>query len=115
MKHEILLVREVALRFRANVSTVNRWLHQRRKGQGNFPLPISPPGGKLRWLAADIESFLRSQSNVSSPIVLTSIAQKRRDDKSHAIRQAEAAATLRKHAANRNKQLNTQPKERRTS
>ena len=108
MEQNILLIHEVASRFRASVSTVNRWLHQRRKGQGNFPLPISPPGGNLRWLADDIENYLRSQSNVPPPTVLSSVAQKRRDDKTYAIRQAEAAATLRKHAANRNKQSNTQ-------
>jgi len=115
MEQNILLVHEVALRVRASVSSVNRWLHQRRKGQGNFPLPISPPGGKLRWLAADIERFLQSQSNVPSSIVPTSIAQKRREDKAYERRQAEAAATLRKHATNRNKQHNTQQRGRRTS
>jgi len=111
MQQNILLVHEVALRLRVSVSTVNRWLHQRRKGQGNFPLPISPPGGKLRWLATDIERFLQSQSNVSSSIVLTSIAQKRREDKAYERRQAEAAATLRKHAATQTKNRNPKQQE----
>ena len=64
----VLLIGEVAEILELSVSSINRYLGQSRKGIGNFPNPISTPGGKLRWLAADINQYLESQASAASPM-----------------------------------------------
>ncbi|MDR0327104.1 MAG: helix-turn-helix domain-containing protein [Planctomycetaceae bacterium] len=62
MEPKILLTDEVAALMRVANVTIYRWLAASRSGQGNFPLPISRRKGKNRWLAADIERYIESQS-----------------------------------------------------
>jgi predicted DNA-binding transcriptional regulator AlpA len=96
MEQRILLIDEVATLLRVTPSSVHRWLGQRRKGIGSFPLPISNKGGKLRWLSSDIESFLESQS-ASPPQVISPARQMRHDRKDFQKRQALAAEALQRH------------------
>jgi predicted DNA-binding transcriptional regulator AlpA len=96
MEARILLIDEVASLLRVSTSSVHRWLGQRRKGIGSFPLPISSKGGKLRWLSNDIESFLESHS-ASPPQVISPVRQMRRDKKDFQKRQLLAAEALQRH------------------
>lgn len=86
----ILLIEEVAALCRVAVSTIRRWLGERRKGRGNFPLPISPPGYKCRWLSSDIARWLESQR--VPPIVSTPVTSARqRRKKATAFQQRQEA------------------------
>jgi predicted DNA-binding transcriptional regulator AlpA len=96
MEQRILLIDEVASLLRVAPSSAHRWLGQRRKGIGSFPLPISNKGGKLRWLTRDIELFLESQST-SPPQVISPARQMRQDKKDFQKRQALAAEALQRH------------------
>jgi len=95
-KQMIVLIDEVAARLRVSTSTVRRWLAESRAGRGNLPRPVSVPGGKLRWLASDIEAYLASQSQATPPVVST-VRQVRRDQKEFHQRQAEADKILLRH------------------
>jgi len=91
----ILFVEEIASQLRMSIPSIRRYLQASRRGRGNFPLPISPPGGKLRFLASDIEAYLASQS--VAPSATSSIRQTKRDQKEFHQRQAAAEETLRRH------------------
>jgi len=62
-----MLIEEVAARIRAAVSSVRRYLGERKKGRGGFPLPVSPPGHKCKWKRSDIERYIESQNTSQSP------------------------------------------------
>jgi predicted DNA-binding transcriptional regulator AlpA len=99
MKHEITLVAlidEVALLNGVSESTIRKWLADRRRGIGTFPLPISKNGAKLRWLRSDILTYLSSQSQATQPVA-SSTQQVRRDQKEFHQRQAEAEKALARH------------------
>jgi predicted DNA-binding transcriptional regulator AlpA len=72
----VLLVDEIASLMRVARSSIYRWLGERRKGIGSFPLPISQAGGKLRWLASDIDSYLSAQAS-ATPVPPTARQRKR--------------------------------------
>jgi predicted DNA-binding transcriptional regulator AlpA len=93
----ILLIGEVANLLRVSIPTINRWIHQTRRGQGQFPLPISTNRGKGRWLSTDIESFLQSQSNTVLPVNTVSATQRKREAKSFKQRQDAAKVALARH------------------
>jgi predicted DNA-binding transcriptional regulator AlpA len=95
----ILLVGEVAALLRVANSSVYRWLGQRRRGIGTFPLPISSMGGKLRWLADDIEHYIASQ--VSPSVNVSTTRQAKRQAKDFRERQERATEALRRHGLNR--------------
>ena len=92
----VMLVGEVASECRVSVSKIRRDLHESRNGRGNFPLPISPPGGKLRWLASDIEAYLASLS-VAPPVNIRTPQEIRQDKKAFEERQRLADKALEKH------------------
>ena len=96
MKHEILLLREVAERLRVSPATVNRLLSQRRRGKGHFPLPLSLFKGKGRWLASDVEDYITSLAsiNATAPAPIKSETQKAKE---FAERQKRAQQTLVRH------------------
>jgi|GEM_PF-2218717 len=98
MSHEIIFIGEVAKRIGLSVSTVNRNLALRRKGQGDFPLPISPSGGKGRWLASDVDRYVELLSTVNAA---DQVPFKRQGDKEYQKRQDAARATLRRHGIDR--------------
>jgi len=100
MPHEILLIDQVAARLGVSIATVNRYLAQRRKGQGSFPLPISPFKGKGRWLSSDVDQYIASLSNanVSAHVPAKSEKQKARE---FIERQQRAKATLARHGIDR--------------
>ena len=56
---ELLTKKEVAVMLRMSVSTVGVRLANRRKRIGDFPLPVSKPNKKCRWLKADIEQYIQ--------------------------------------------------------
>jgi predicted DNA-binding transcriptional regulator AlpA len=98
MEQTILLLDEVATLLRVSKSTINRWLAERRKGiRGNFPLPISLPGGKIRWLASDIDAYLQSQATQQPPINIPTCRQRHRNAKTFQERQAAADKALERH------------------
>jgi len=96
----ILLIREVATLLRVANVTIYRWLAESREGRGHFPLPVSQRGGKLRWLATDIEAFLQSQSTAVPPVNVTSATKRRQEAKEYRNRQERATAALRRHGFN---------------
>lgn len=81
---KILLIDEIAALMRVAVSTVRRWLGESRRGRGNFPLPISPPGGKLRWREIDILRFIEAQGTPPVTPAVTSFRRQQRDRKHRA-------------------------------
>ena len=85
MEQRILLINEVAALLRVANSSIYRWVAERRKGIGKFPLPISTQGGKLRWLASDVETYLASQSQISPN--LPTARQRQRNAKAFQERQ----------------------------
>ncbi len=54
MNSELLTVREVARRLSISERTVWRWT-----ALGLLPLPVHPHARSTRWLAADIERYLK--------------------------------------------------------
>ena len=99
METRILLIGEVAALMRVANVTIYRWLSESRSGRGNFPLPISRRKAKLRWLAADIDQFMKSQSIVTPVFVGTSSAAKQTKD--YQRRQDAARAALARHGIKR--------------
>jgi len=99
-KYEILLLPEVAERLRVSTATVNRFLAQRRKGVGHFPLPLSSFKGKGRWLASDVDAYIESLSNcnVAANVPIKSEKQKARE---FADRQKRARQALEQHGIKR--------------
>ena len=96
MKHEILLLPEVAERLRVSTATVNRLLALRRKGIGDFPLPLSPFRGKCRWLQGDVDNYIAKLSEVNKDITVP-IKSKKQNKKAFDMRQEEAARALDRH------------------
>lgn len=75
MEHKILLIDDLAQIFRVSPVTIRKWLQKSRKGEGDFILPISAPGAKLRWLEIDVVRYLESKS-ISPPCDPTGNANK---------------------------------------
>ena len=95
---KLLLIDEVAAQMRVTPSTVRRWLSESRKGQGCYPLSISPPGSKLLWRESDIAQYIESQNPPPvCPPIATSFKKQRREEKAYQTRQAEARAVLERH------------------
>lgn len=92
MDTKVLLLAEVAALMRVANVTVCRWLAESRAGRGDFPLPISRRGAKLRWLAVDIERYIESQS--AQPQEFVSPAKQKRE---YQRRQDAANAALARH------------------
>jgi len=97
MNHEILLLPEVAERLRVSTATVNRLLSLRRKGTGNFPLPVSAFKGKGRWLASDIDGYLESLSNSNRVPPASFAKSEKAKAKEFTERQKRAQQTLERH------------------
>jgi predicted DNA-binding transcriptional regulator AlpA len=95
MQHEILLLPELAARLRVSPATVNRLLAQRRKGVGNFPLPLSTFKGKGRWLASDVDRYLEQQATVN--VIAAPVKSEKERAKEFIARQKRAQATLATH------------------
>jgi predicted DNA-binding transcriptional regulator AlpA len=55
---ELLDIREVADRLRLSPHSVTKKLQNRRRGVGNFPLPLTAPKCKARWNADAIEEYI---------------------------------------------------------
>ena len=101
---KIIFIDGVATALGLAVSTVRRKLGERRKGRGDMPLPISPPGCKCRWLASDIEAFLASQS--TAPPIAPNVRQTKRGQKDSQQRQAAVKAALARHTITKKGGLN---------
>ena len=96
MELKILLVGEVAALMRVAPVTIYRWLAESRAGRGMFPQPISCRKAKLRWLAADIERYVESQS-AATPVFVSPVKRK----KDYERRQEAARAALARHGIKR--------------
>jgi len=94
---KILLIDEVAILLRVTVSTIRRWSSERRKGRGNFPLPISPLGYKCRWRESDIMRFIESQSAPPITPTVTSPAKQRQQETDKKRRLEAARVSLERH------------------
>jgi predicted DNA-binding transcriptional regulator AlpA len=55
---ELLTITEVAERLRLSPHSVTKRLQDRRRGVGNFPLPLTAPRCKARWDAEAIEEYI---------------------------------------------------------
>ena len=65
---ELLTITEVAERLRLSPHTVTKRLQDRRRGIGNFPLPLTAPKCKARWDAEAIEEYITTgQVQCSAP------------------------------------------------
>ena len=107
MKHEILLLPEVAKRLRISTASVNRLLTRRRNGEDElFPLPISNPHVKAkgRWLARDVDEYIELLSSVNTakaaPVPI-SPSKQRQEAKAYRERQQRAEQALQRHRINR--------------
>jgi hypothetical protein len=88
MDQKILFIDGVASRIGLSISSVRRLLGERRKtGRGDFPLPISAPGCKGRWLASDVEVYLASRSVAPPPVNVPNSPKKQRQE-DHARKEA---------------------------
>ncbi|MDR0327355.1 MAG: hypothetical protein LBI05_03555 [Planctomycetaceae bacterium] len=94
---EVYLIEEVAVKVRLAPVSIYKEVSDSRKGIGSFPLPISKPGGKLRWLASDIEAYLQSLSNNDPPAQIASTSKRRQESKAFKQRQAAAQKALERH------------------
>lgn len=104
MEQKVMLIDEVAAATRWSVSTVRRKSSERRKGRGDFPLPISPPGCMCKWLASDIEAYLASKTTVL-PANVSTPRQTRQDKKAFEVRQRLAEQALEKHKKTRKEKI----------
>ena len=98
---EVYIIDDVAAATRLAPVSIYKAVSNRRKGIGTFPLPISAPGGKLRWLASDIEAYLQSLSSTESPVKITCASKRRQESKSFKQRQEAAQKALDRHRAGR--------------
>jgi predicted DNA-binding transcriptional regulator AlpA len=96
MERKILLIADVTELLRVAPSTIHRWLGQRRKGIGTFPLPVSCWGGKLRWLASDVNKWLAAQSQAATPPIIPTARSNTQDNKDFPERQGRAEADVEK-------------------
>lgn len=97
----IYLIHEVATKVRLAPASIYKAVANRRNGIGSFPLPISAPGGKLRWLVSDIEAYLQSLSNNEPPVKVASASKRRQESKSFKQRQEAAQKILERHRSDR--------------
>ena len=98
---EVYIIDDVAAATRLAPVSIYKAVSDRRKGIGSFPLPISAPGGKLRWLASDIEAYLQSLSSTEPPVKVASASKRRQESKSFKQRQEAAQKALDRHRAGR--------------
>jgi len=96
MEHTILLIDEVATILRLSKSSVYRM-----NSQGILQ-SISTRGGKLRFLASDVEALLHSQSNKAPMLNATTSAKNRkREEREYKQRQEAASKALQRHRISR--------------
>jgi len=98
---EVYIIDDVAAKTRLAPVSIRKAVSDRRKGIGSFPLPISAPGGKLRWLASDIEAYLQSLSSAEPPVKVASASKRRQESKSFKQRQEAAQKALERHRSDR--------------
>ena len=101
MTHEILFLGEVAQRLRLSPASVNRLLSQRRKGVGIFPLPISGFKGRGRWLASDVDAYIKSLADCNAGASNVPVKSDKQKAREFADRQKRAKATLEQHGIQR--------------
>ena len=94
----VMTIEDIAKMLGVHPSTVRRWLGERRKGRGFFPLPFTPPHSKCLWDERAIMQYIESQS--TSPVMstpTTSAKQQRRMTQDYQRRQEAAKAALNRH------------------
>ena len=91
---KIFVIEDVMELLRVSRPTIYRWLAARRKGTGNFPLPISEVGHNHRWLGTDIEQYIKSKTVPQPPVHVVSPSKqaKKRQERREAT-----SAALEKH------------------
>ncbi|MCL2005938.1 MAG: hypothetical protein FWG73_07205 [Planctomycetaceae bacterium] len=72
---ELLTITEVAERLRLSPHSVTKRLQDRRRGVGNFPLPLTAPKCKARWDAEAIEEYITIGQARCSPQPVPSISE----------------------------------------
>ena len=100
MKHTILFTDGVVKRTGMSGSWISREVEKSRKGQGNFPLPISPFKSKRRRLEYDIDRWLESLSSINDSLSVP-VKSKKRQERDFAERQERAQRILEKHGIKR--------------
>jgi len=79
MTQRIVFIKEAAEMAGVSPTTIDRW-----RKMNLFPPTISMKGGKRRWLASDIETFLASQSTLTQ---MPTARKQRRSAKAFTARQ----------------------------
>jgi predicted DNA-binding transcriptional regulator AlpA len=54
---ELMTLKEVAAYFDCHFKTIINWTSEARDGKNTFPLPVSMPGKKQKWLRSEIENW----------------------------------------------------------
>ena len=63
---EIMNLVEVAQVMRLSPSSIRHRLTERRKGRGDFPMPISGHRERLAWLRSEIESHIQRRNHLAN-------------------------------------------------
>ena len=96
MKHTVIFTDGVVKRTGMSESWISRELDKRRKGQGNFPLPISPFKSKRRWLESDIDNYIASLASVNTDVPVPT-KNKKQQEREFIERQNRAKQALARH------------------
>ena len=68
MSTKLLTAKDVAEVFHCSRGSLQRWIHETRKGQRRFPLPITcQRKGKLLWRETDIVRFIETGFSEAPP------------------------------------------------
>ena len=75
MDTKLLTAKDVAEVFHCSRGSLQRWIHETRKGRRRFPLPITcQRKGKLLWRESDIRRFIETGYTEAPPYSQTSEA-----------------------------------------
>jgi len=70
--YQLVRIKKVASLLDESVSNVRVRLTKRRKGEGDFPMPISGHRERLAWLLSEIESYIRRRNATANRAPLQS-------------------------------------------
>lgn len=95
--NRLLTQQEICELIRISYPTLARWLTA-----GTFPQPINGRGRKLLWTEDAIQDWIRHrQSTVTPPVQITTVKQRKRQERAYQERQQRAEQALQRHRINR--------------
>ncbi len=67
-----MTIKEVAAHFRVTDETIHRWSKNSRNGNGDFPIPVTPPGRKTLYLRDEIIGYdSNKEARIAKPRIET--------------------------------------------